>query len=120
MRLLLSYCKSHIYELHSLLVATITFLLMFAIKGPIKEYLAGIVEHKALTNAKWKENMALYKKRCNLVLVVLTTLLSYALFIIVAVISPLIDFSVQSAIMSGVYALTEYAVVNQLAVNKVR
>ena len=30
MHLFLSYCKSHIYELHALLSATITFFLMFA------------------------------------------------------------------------------------------
>ena len=38
MHLFLSYCKSHIYELHALLSATITFFLMFEIKKPIKEW----------------------------------------------------------------------------------
>ena len=35
MHLLLSYCKSHIYELHALLAATITLVAMHFVKKPV-------------------------------------------------------------------------------------
>lgn len=46
MRLLLSYCKSHIYELHALLAATITLVAMHFVKKPVKEKIAETVEEK--------------------------------------------------------------------------
>ena len=66
MHLFLSYCKSHIYELHALLSATITFFLMFEIKKPIKEWTHKYVAEKAQKDKKWRENRQLYYKRCNM------------------------------------------------------
>lgn len=120
MRLLLSYCKSHIYELHSILAATIAFFLMFWIKGSIKEMLARKVDEKAKKNPKWQKNKALYRKRCNGLLIIFTMLLSYLLFLILSFVSPLINFSLQSAVMSGVFAMTEYAIVDQITYGRKR
>ena len=114
MHLLLSYCKSHIYELHALLAATIVFFLMFPIKKPLKEQIRQWVDKKAQQNQKWQKNRRLYTKRCNMIILVLAFLLSVVVFAMLSLVSPLIEFSVFMAGMSGVFALVEYALFEQL------
>lgn len=118
MRILLSYAKSHIYEIHAIIAATLAFLSMFIIKKPIKKHINAVVDKKAVQNVKWKEHKGLYTKRCNMIIIFLTMLLSFALFFIISLISPLIQFSLFTAILSGVFALTEYAVYDQFVCNK--
>lgn len=57
MRLLLSYCKSHIYELHALLAATITLVDMHFVKKPVKEKIAETVEEKKEQGAGEKKGL---------------------------------------------------------------
>lgn len=113
-RIILSYCKSHIYELHALLSATIAFLLMFPVKKMIKKAIGAYVEKKALENSQWKRNRRLIQKRLNISVLVAAVLLSMSLFFIVSLISPLIEFSWFTALLSGAFSLTEYAVFDQL------
>ena len=68
MHLFLSYCKSHIYELHALLSATITFFLMFEIKKPIKEGTHKYVAEKAQKDKKWRENKMCIRDRYTVLL----------------------------------------------------
>ena len=81
MHLFLSYCKSHIYELHALLSATITFFLMFEIKKPIKEWTHKYVAEKAQKDKKWRENRQLYYKRCNMLVLIAAILIAAIVFI---------------------------------------
>ena len=112
--LFLSYCKSHIYELHAVLAATITFFLMFPIKAPIKRKLAAYVERRAAEDEKWNENKKLYRKRCNMIILFLAVFLAAFIFLLVSMISPLIEFSAYTALLSGALTLTEYAVFDQV------
>lgn len=114
MRIFLSYAKSHIYELHSILAATITFILMLFIKKPIKQSIRYYVERKAENNQRWAQNKKLYRKRCNSIIVFSTMLLAIIIFTIISFISPLIEFKWFSAILSGTVALTEYAIFDQI------
>ncbi len=118
MRLFLSYCKSHIYDLHSILAATITFLLMFLIKKPIKKRIADKVEQKALADEQYSQKKDSYIKLWNGVLVLITMVLAFIIFELLAVFSPMIHSSYPSALMSGAIALTEYAVWEQLCIHK--
>lgn len=114
MHLFLSYCKSHIYELHALLAATITFLAMFELKKPIKVRTREIVDAKAKENQKWEKNRRLYYKRCNMLIVAATLLLAALLFLFLSIVSPFINFSWHMTWMSGAFALTEYAIYDQV------
>ncbi|MBR6535687.1 MAG: hypothetical protein IKT67_00640 [Lachnospiraceae bacterium] len=49
-----------------------------------------------------------------MLLIILTMLLSFGLFWVASVISPLINFSFPTAVMSGVFALCEYAFLDQI------
>lgn len=93
MHLFLSYCKSHIYELHALLSATITFFLMFEIKKPIKEWTHNYVAEKAQKDKKWRENRQLYYKRCNMLVLIAAILIAAIVFIFFSLVSPFIYFS---------------------------
>lgn len=116
MRLILSYCKSHVYDLHSILAGTITFLLMFFIKKPVKALIEECTHKKALQSEKWNKNKAAYTKMWNGILIPITMLLAFLLFEVIALISPLIHSSVPSALMSGAISLAEYAVFDQLCI----
>lgn len=50
---ILSYCKSHIYELHAIVVAIITFFLMFPVKKPLKRLLPRRVKQRDEKDEKW-------------------------------------------------------------------
>ena len=113
MRLFLSYCKSHIYELHALLAATITFFLMFEIKKPIKIWTHKYVTEKARKNQKWSKNKKLYNKRCNMLVVITTIIIAAIVFVFFYLVSPFISFSLHMTWLSGAFALAEYAVYDQ-------
>lgn len=110
----LSYCKSHIYELHAVLAAVITFAVMFPIKKPLKRKLAKWVERKAAKNESWKQHMPLYKKRVNIIVLFIAVALSYAIFSLISLISPLIYFSWITAFLSAVFTLNLYALYEQI------
>lgn len=110
----LSYCKSHIYELHAVLAAMITFAVMFPIKKPLKRKLAKWVEQKAAKNESWKQHMPLYKKRVNIIVLFIAVALSYAIFSLISLISPLIYFSWITAFLSAVFTLNLYALYEQI------
>ena len=114
LHLFLSYCKSHIYELHAVLAATIAFCLMFPIKKPLKQKIDIWIYQKASQDENWEKNRRLYRKRCNMVILVIAFVLTGVIFCIISLVSPLIRFSWNTTWLSGVFALTEYAVYDQL------
>ncbi|MBQ8798853.1 MAG: hypothetical protein IJZ55_04735 [Lachnospiraceae bacterium] len=114
MHKILSYAKSHIYELHALLVATFVVVLMSLIKGPIKRKLVQSVDRKIAKRPKLAGKRKKLIRRKNMHLIYLTMLLSIGVFALVAKLSPLIDFSFPTAVMSGVFALCEYAFFDQI------
>jgi len=114
MRKLLSYAKSHIYELHALLVATFVVVLMGFIKEPIKRKIVQSVDKKIQSKPELTQKRKRMVKRRNMLLIVLTMILSFFVFASVALVSPLIEFSFPTAVMSGVFALCEYAFWDQI------
>lgn len=114
MRKILSYAKSHIYELHAILVATVAVVLMFFIKKPLKKWIAKQVDNRIVRNPELSENRRILIRRGNLLVIVLTMLLSFGLFWVASMISPLIEFSFPTAVLSGVFALCEYAFLDQI------
>lgn len=114
MRKILSYAKSHIYELHALLVATFVVVLMSLIKEPIKRKIRQSVDKKIQSKPELAKKRRTMVKRRNMLLIVLTMLLSFVAFTVVALVSPLIRFSLPTAVMSGVFALCEYAFWDQI------
>ena len=114
MRKLLSYAKSHIYEIHALFVATFVMVLMSLIKEPIKRKIEQSVDKKIQSQPELAQKRRIMVKRRNMLLIVLTMLLSFVVFFLMAVVSPLIEFSFPTAVMSGVFALCEYAFWDQI------
>ncbi len=113
-KIILSYAKSHIYEIHALLVATFVVVLMSLIKEPIKKKLAQSVDKKIQSKPELVSKRRMMMKRRNMLLIVLTMFFSFVAFALAALISPLIEFSFPTAVMSGVFALCEYAFWDQI------
>ena len=118
MHLILSYCKSHIYDLHALLAATITFFLMFGLKIPIKNRIEAWIKKKIEVNIAWEHKYQQYKKKAHILIILLVIILAGAIFGIISYISPLIHFSWHMMGMSGVFALAEYAIYDQLQIGR--
>jgi len=114
MRKILSYVKSHLYEIHALLTATFVVVLMSFIKEPIKRKIVQSVDKKIQAKPELAQKRRLMVKRRNMLLIVLTMFLSFVAFTLVALVSPLIEFSFPTAVMSGVFALCEYAFWDQI------
>lgn len=114
MHIFLSYAKSHIYELHAAIVAVVTIFTMYQIKAPIKRRVVEKVDSMLLKSPEKEKKRRIYIQRGNGVLIFLAMVLAFLFFSIVALISPLIHFSVETGIMSGVFALAGYAFWDQI------
>lgn len=99
MRKFLSYCKSHIYDIHSIMVAIILIVFILC----TKKMLGKKMSNKEGNTFKWKIML--------LLMVIVAALLGFALL---AILSPFVDFSLQSGIMSAVYALCGNAFIEQI------
>lgn len=106
----LSFSKSHIYEWHALLTAFITFVFMQVIKRPVKDALSDWVEHRALKSERVNSKKKLHKRRANLIIVILSVVVSYLFFAIISYVSPVIQWSSFTAFLSACFALDFYAV----------
>lgn len=115
MHLFLSYAKSHIYDIHAVLVAVITIITMNYIKNPIKQRNRMHVDERLAADSALEGKRRLLLKRANFILLPLTMVLAFFFFAVVSVLSPMISFSAGSAVMSGVFALAGYALWEQFA-----
>ena len=115
MRFILSLCKSHIYELHAILAGTVTLLSMFIIKKPLKFDVPECTCTDPAEKARISRKLALNTKRKNTILVLETMMVGIVIYCIIDFFSPLVNFSVKTALLSGIVALTEYAVYEQIA-----
>ena len=116
MRRILSYINSHRYDIHAVFAGFLAVLLMYLIKQPIKNRIRNYVDAKIEANPKLADKRRTYIKHYNMVLILLTVIIAFCMFFLVSLVSPIIDFSFSSAIMSGVFALCEYAVIDQLGI----
>ena len=110
---ILKYTKSHIYELHALLAGILAFLLMFQAKKPVKKLIFRITKRKAETSRRWKNNQNMYRRRLGLSLIALDFAISAAVFWVLAMVSPLIRFSLRTMWLSGFLSLTLYSLYEQ-------
>ena len=127
MRRILSYINSHRYDIHAVFAGFLAVLLMYLIKQPIKNKIRNYVDAKIEANPKLADKRRTYIKHYNMVISLLnklmillefnlTVIIAFCMFFLVSLVSPIIDFSFSSAIMSGVFALCEYAVIDQLGI----
>ena len=116
MRRILSYINSHRYDIHAVFAGFLAVLLMYLIKQPIKNKIRNYVDAKIEANPKLADKRRTYIKHYNMILILLTVIIAFCMFFLVSLVSPIIDFSFSSAIMSGVFALCEYAVIDQLGI----
>ena len=97
MRKILSYAKSHLYEIHALFAATFVVVLMSFIKEPIKKIIVQSVDKKIKKKPDLMQKRRIMVRRRNMLLIMLTMLLSFIVFALVALVSPLIKFSFPTA-----------------------
>ncbi len=114
MHLILMYCKSHIYELHSLLAAFITIILMQHIKKPIKRKIARFVLNMAAKKDKWKEHKVVYYKRMNTIVVLVAEIMGGVSFELVNIFSPLVVFKWFTTLTTGAIAIAGYKILEQM------
>ncbi len=110
--------QSHIYELHAVLAGTITLLLMSIIKIPIKRInynkVYGKEDEITQMNEEEKKQKRLQYQRRNVCIIFIACLVGPIVFGVCASLSSLISFQVGSALLSGLIALAEYAVLQQI------
>ena len=101
----LSYCKSHIYDIHSLLVGSIIFFLIYVWKGSIDKVIEGWVKKHYADRAEDKQKAASNRHWGLIYLVVIA--LAFLIYAAVACISPLVHNSVPASVISASFAITE-------------
>lgn len=112
------YIDSHIYDIYAIFVGTLTLAVVMILKIPIKIYSRRIAdiyckEYCGDEEEQEKEWLRFYKK-VNGFIFVLVIAVALIVFAVVAQISSQIEFSWGSAIMSAIYAIAEYEVIDQI------
>ena len=105
LHMFLSYCKSHIYDLHSLLVGTIIFFLIFVWKGSIDKMIGGWVSKRYADRPE--DGQKTVTRRVWGVIYILVIVLAFLIYAAVAFMSPLVHGSVPASIISASFAITE-------------
>ena len=105
LHMILSYCKSHIYDLHSLLVGTIIFFLIYVWKKPIDKMIENRV-NKRYADREEERRKAVTRRAWGLIYI-LVILLAFLIYAAVACMSPLVHNSVPASIISATFAITE-------------
>lgn len=116
MRKFLSYVNSHRYDIHAVFAGLLTVILMYCIKQPVKKHIRQYIDKKIDAHPQLAGRRQEYIKHYDMILIALTMLIAFCIFFILSLVSPLIEFSFSSAVMSGIFALCEYAVIDQLAI----
>lgn len=118
-RKLLSYTKSHIYDIHAIIVSLLVLATVFFVQKKLHNVLIQYVDKYLEKKPDKKEKRDVYIRRCSLIYVVVIFVLSNVFFAFVALISPFVVFSFPSAVMGMVYTVFEYAILRQIMWNRV-
>ena len=105
MHMILSYCKSHIYDLHSLLVGTIIFFLVYAWKENIETKFRNWINKRYSDRSEEGKN-AIMKRLWGLIYLLVIPI-AFLIYCAVASISPFVDNSVPASVISATFAITE-------------
>ena len=105
MHFLLSYAKSHIYDIHALVVGTIIFVLILAWKDSI-DYLISNWVIKHYEEQSEARKLSAYRRMWGLIYI-LIIILAFLFFCAVAFVSPFVENSVPASIVSAAFAITE-------------
>lgn len=114
MRKILSYCKSHIYDIHAVLVGFILVLIMYLTKKRIYCFFKQYIDKMQGANSGKNMSRDGMLRICNLFWLLMSAIIAVFLFAILAEISPFVDFSLQSGLMAWVYALCGEAFIKQI------
>lgn len=117
-RFSLKYVNSHMYDIYAILVGTLTLAIVIALKIPIKIYARRAADRYCWNGTEKGEKQdksweQIYKRRNGLIFV-LVFVVAIIMFAVVAQISPQIEFSMGSAVMSAIYAIAEYEIIDQV------
>jgi len=115
MRLLASYIVSHIYDIYSIVAATMVVAAMMYIKVPVKRKIRGIVNNRIKKNPDLEDKRSLLIRRGNMSLIIMVFPLAIVAFAVLILLSPYMHFSWQSSFMAGVFALCIYAFLEQVS-----
>lgn len=105
--LILSYCKSHIYELHSLLAAIPTFFIVQWVKQPLKNY-----------SEKKYGNIEKKRHTFNAIIILLALIVGALCYCVVAVISPLVEIKWLTVLTTGTITVTTYEILEKTGLIK--
>ena len=115
MRLLLSYIKSHMYDIHAIVAGAVVVAMMMYIKAPIKRKNRNTVDAKLERKPELSQKRGIMLRRRNFILILMVFPLAIAAFWVLSVISPFVSFSLQTSVMTGVFALCIYAFIEQIS-----
>ena len=118
-RKLLSYTRSHIYDIHAVVVSLLVLVVVFFIQKKLHSVIIQYIDKYLEKKPDMQKKRDVYIRRISLIYIVLIFLLSNVFFALVALISPFVVFSFPSAVMGMVYTIFEYAILRQIMWNKV-
>lgn len=113
-QLFLKYVASHIYDIYAFLAGTLTLAIVMILKIPIKKLTRRLADQYAGKPGRDENRRKSVYKRLNGVIFVLAMAVGVSVFAITAVISSQIEFSLGSAALSGLIAIAEYEIIEQI------
>ena len=115
---LLSYVGSHIYDIHAFIASILVLGILFMIKRKINDVIVRKVNRYFEKHPNLSEKKDTYIRRSGLIYMALVFPISMVMFLVVDLVSPLVEFSIPAVVMCTVYVLFEYAILRQVAYRK--
>ena len=115
---LLSYVGSHIYDIHAFIASILVLGILFMIKRKINDVIVRKVNRYIEKHPNLSEKKDTYIRRSGLIYMALVFPISMVMFLVVDLVSPLVEFSIPAVVMCTVYVLFEYAILRQVAYRK--
>ena len=111
---LLSYVGSHIYDIHAFIASLLVLGFLIVVQKKLNDVIVKKIDKHIEKKPNLSDKRDTFVRRSGMIYIAAIFPVSIVMFLLVDLISPLVEFSFPATVMSSVYVLFEYAILRQI------
>ena len=112
---LLSYVGSHIYDIHAFFASLLVLGMLIIVQRKLNDVIVRKIDKHIEKKPNSSDKRDTYIRRSGMIYIAAIFPVSMVIFLLVDLVSPLVEFSIPAVVMCAVYVLFEYAILRQIA-----
>ena len=112
---LLSYVGSHIYDIHAFIASLLVLGFLLVLQRKLNDVIVKKIDKHIEKKPNLSDARDTFVRRSGMIYIAAIFPISMVMFLLVDLVSPLVEFSMPAVVMSTVYVLFEYAILRQIA-----